>query len=365
MAELRKRGGEDARGSPPARFSNGNEAVPFTVTKAMPNPSAYEQFVGGIGASCFALVYIVAPIWLLSAVWLLCTAPFAVNTWIIISPIVLSAVLPPVASKQFLQQWPFKYMPAYFDYEEVREMDDEQIQHLMATKRVLMCAQPHGVFSFGGACAGVEWSKKWWDPNMSPTAAASSVMLTPIVKHVVGLFGVCDASSKGLSKTLAKKSAVLYCGGIAELFLSSTEEERLFILKRKGFIKLALRTGRIALNRAGICMMSEQPILMPSGCAMTMPTNPSPPFAHCLRRGGRAPVLLRQHLRAVRVQKRHAQTSGAQDWRVPHVLLGAVRPADPARHEGGGRPGAADGAAADRRADAGGHRQVPLAVRDV
>ena len=40
----------------------------------------------------------------------------------------------------------------------------------MKTRKVLLCIQPHGVFSFGGACAGVEWSKKWWKPEDCPTA---------------------------------------------------------------------------------------------------------------------------------------------------------------------------------------------------
>ena len=41
----------------------------------------------------------------------------------------------------------------------------------------------------------------------------------------------------------AGKSAVLYIGGIAELFLASHSEEKLFAAKRKGFVKLARRTG--------------------------------------------------------------------------------------------------------------------------
>ena len=67
---------------------------------------------------------------------------------------------------------------------------------------------------------------------------------TPLVKHIVGLFGVCDAAAKPLGRRLAAgKSAVLYIGGIAELFLSSSSDERLFARKRKGFVKLALRAG--------------------------------------------------------------------------------------------------------------------------
>lgn len=48
---------------------------------------------------------------------------------------------------------------------------------------------------------------------------------------------------RSLSKALKISSVVLYIGGIAELFLCSDQEERLFIKKRKGFVKLAMRAG--------------------------------------------------------------------------------------------------------------------------
>ena len=75
-----------------------------------------------------------------------------------------------------------------------------------------------------------------------PTAAASVVLQFPLLKHVIGIFGLIDVSKKNLLKHVGKgKSFVLYPGGIAELFLSSPTEE--VVLCRKGFIKLALTTG--------------------------------------------------------------------------------------------------------------------------
>jgi 2-acylglycerol O-acyltransferase 2 len=62
------------------------------------------------------------------------------------------------------------------------------------------------------------------------------------MKHVIGIFGLIDASRKSLTSRLTKgKSFVLYPGGIAELFLSSPTKEAIFA--RKGFIRLALQTG--------------------------------------------------------------------------------------------------------------------------
>ena len=79
------------------------------------------------------------------------------------------------------------------------------------------------------------------------TAVADAVMYTPILKHVLGIFGLISASKKSLQATLKKPgiagSVVLYVGGMAELFLSSEHEERIYLKKRKGFIKLGLQEG--------------------------------------------------------------------------------------------------------------------------
>jgi 1-acyl-sn-glycerol-3-phosphate acyltransferase len=76
---------------------------------------------------------------------------------------------------------------------------------------------------------------------------AEAVLRTPILKHVMGIFDLISASKSSLMKQLKKPgvegSIVLYVGGMAELFLSSEQEETLYLKKRKGFIKLALQTG--------------------------------------------------------------------------------------------------------------------------
>lgn len=106
---------------------------------------------------------------------------------------------------------------------------------------------PHGVISFGGICSGLAGSDFGLNLRQEvidrfPTAVASVVIQFPIMKHVIGMFGLLDASKKSLTRRIkAGKSFVLYPGGIAELFLSSPKEE--MILVRKGFIKLALTSG--------------------------------------------------------------------------------------------------------------------------
>ena len=81
------------------------------------------------------------------------------------------------------------------------------------------------------------------------TGVASALLKFPILKHVMGIYGLTSASGGNVRKILRTKnkgidgSLVLYTGGIAELFKSSRKEERLYLKNRKGFIKIALREG--------------------------------------------------------------------------------------------------------------------------
>jgi 2-acylglycerol O-acyltransferase 2 len=81
-----------------------------------------------------------------------------------------------------------------------------------------------------------------------PTAVADALLYTPVLKHILGVFGLISASKKSLVRVLTQNRGpegcvVLYVGGMAELFLSCDRQERLYLKNRKGFIKLALSTG--------------------------------------------------------------------------------------------------------------------------
>ena len=69
------------------------------------------------------------------------------------------------------------------------------------------------------------------------------MMKSEILKNLMGIFNLVDASASSLKRRLKISSVLIYIGGIAELFLSCRTEERLYLAKRKGFIKLALREG--------------------------------------------------------------------------------------------------------------------------
>jgi len=98
--------------------------------------------------------------------------------------------------------------------------------------------------TFVGICA---WVSAPDDFRKIKTAVASAVLQTPILKNVMGIFGLTDASARNIKNRLKKQgvdgSVIIYVGGIAELFKSSRKQERLYLSNRKGFVKIALREG--------------------------------------------------------------------------------------------------------------------------
>ena len=120
------------------------------------------------------------------------------------------------------------------------------------THNYILAVQPHGDVSMTSICSGVYNAvhpiyRHRKISGYLPTAVASAVLRTPILKRVMGIFGLMSASKLSITKHLSQTgrgpsgSIVLYVGGIAELFLSSRKQETLYFKNRKGFIKLALQ----------------------------------------------------------------------------------------------------------------------------
>mmetsp|Transcript_22566 Transcript_22566/g.29293 ORF Transcript_22566/g.29293 Transcript_22566/m.29293 type:complete len:307 (+) Transcript_22566:26-946(+) len=191
----------------------------------------------------FSLSYYYAGIYIFSCIALLILYPTNYIIWLSATPLFISILLPPIASPSLLKTYFFRCMLSYFDFEHIDETSYEEIQEIEKTKRIIYTAQPHGVMSFCGMCYGVVAASE--GKKLAPTAAASVILQIPILKQVIGLYGLVDASKKSLVKCLTKRksSVVLYIGGIAELFLSNPNEEKLHLKDRKGFIKLAMTTG--------------------------------------------------------------------------------------------------------------------------
>jgi hypothetical protein len=191
------------------------------------------------------MAYLVAPFYMLTAlVAVSFSFPCWHAAWLYALPILISAVIPPIPMPWVIRL--LTPMLDYFDYEEVFETSPIDVhEEIRQGKNYLCVFQPHGVLSFAGICSAVAADADF--QGRLPTAVADALLYTPLLKHILGIFGLISAKKASMKKTLEKPGAegtiVLYVGGLAELFLSDEKEERLYLKKRKGFIKLALTSG--------------------------------------------------------------------------------------------------------------------------
>lgn len=202
------------------------------------NVSTARWLQGMACSSVFTVTYMFGPIYILGSAALLACRP-SMFSFYFASPMLLSALLPPVTSPYIVSL--LRPMLDYFEYEQIIETSPVDVrQKILDGTTYLFPAQPHGVLPFCGICSAVNGPE--WIPIIK-SAVANALLFTPIIKHVMGIFGLVDASKSSLKKELKKNCVVLYVGGIAELFLSSPTAEQLFLKRRKGFIKLALTEG--------------------------------------------------------------------------------------------------------------------------
>ena len=222
----------------------GTSSKSQTATSSTRDVSRFRWFVGMCIASVFSLVYLVAPVYILTCIISLAFQYPTRNIAIGYSlPMIVSAIVPSISTPRL--SWLLNPMLDYFDYNEEFELDNEAFRVEAAKgKRFIIAIQPHGVISFVGLCS---WVSAPPDFRRVKTAVASALLLTPILKHVMGIFGLTDASASNLRRHLKNEGVdgciIIYTGGLAEMFKSCHEEERLYLKKRKGFIKLALREG--------------------------------------------------------------------------------------------------------------------------
>ena len=228
--------------------SEEKEAAPPVAASSSTNRtkeiSTGRWLLGLFMASTFSCVYFFAPIYMITCfICLICRYPSFPGALILSWPLLLSIL----SSPKRLDCRFLKPMADYFDFETAFELTDDDIKEMLRKnpdRKFILASQPHGVLSYCGMSAAA-----MADPYLGRihTAAASVLLSTPILKNIMGIFGLVDASRKSLQKHFQKPGIdgciVLYVGGIAELFKSSLEEERLFLSERKGFIKLALREG--------------------------------------------------------------------------------------------------------------------------
>ena len=174
------------------------------VTKLKPAPRYSLSWWIGLGvASVFSLSYFFAPGYMLaSLLMLLFRYPSVEWAWFVSAPIFISAILPP-----FSGAWSWRMIRPildYFEYEEIRENKPIDVRkEILNGKNYLCIFQPHGVISFGGICSAANAPPGF--SGRMPTAVADALLATPILKHIMGIFGLISASKKSLQKQLKMK----------------------------------------------------------------------------------------------------------------------------------------------------------------
>ena len=205
-----------------------------------------EQTTGFLVASIFSLCYYITPGWFVATGLTMIFRPFSYQSLALLCPLLISTIIPPLPMGWLLKTRIFQSIPKYFQYKEILEIPPAEMDVITKEKPALICLHPHGVFSMVALCSAVKWSQTWWDPRTTPTAVADSILHVPILKHIIGILGITSASAKPLIKTLnsdTNRGCILYPGGTSELFLCNPDRERLHLLDRKGFVRIALTQG--------------------------------------------------------------------------------------------------------------------------
>jgi 2-acylglycerol O-acyltransferase 2 len=142
------------------------------------------------------------------------------------------------------------FFQLYRDYFPVRLVIDKAVRRLFNQRRnYIFCYHPHGVHSFGALlglgsnCNGI------YDmlPGLSIHIQTLGInFFVPFWREMVRWAGMGDASAKTIESTLASgpgKCVALVVGGAEESLLAAPNTNDLLLSKRKGFVKIALRTG--------------------------------------------------------------------------------------------------------------------------
>ncbi|XP_055303222.1 2-acylglycerol O-acyltransferase 2-like isoform X2 [Sitodiplosis mosellana] len=143
----------------------------------------------------------------------------------------------------------------YFPLDMVKTVD------LPADRNYLICFFPHGILSFGAFVSFNSNHSKWsklFPGIRSKVATLGTNLLLPITREILLSFGVCSASANSLTTLLQQPNnpndksnqdgytsngVGLVVGGAQESFYAVPHTYKCVLKSRKGFAKIALKTG--------------------------------------------------------------------------------------------------------------------------
>jgi hypothetical protein len=137
----------------------------------------------------------------------------------------------------------FVILHDYFSYHKYVTSDFE------TNKNYLWVEAPHGVVPMGTILLGTLFDESRDEYERlakgSPRGIAASVVFRlPWMRHLYSWLGATPATKRSFKKTVERVgSCSVIPGGIAEMFMLDDDNERIFLRKRFGFVKVALEAG--------------------------------------------------------------------------------------------------------------------------
>lgn len=206
-------------------------------------PPASEQTLSSYAIACFSLA--IFPTILLSVpICILFTIYKFISTISLCWGLVLLLVTLLGTFPRRIHVWPsyihsslWSHWRQYFSFEMLQQGE------LKPEQKYLFTEFPHGVFPMG------QWLSQSISELIAPGnryckgAGADITLQLPIWRQMYGWMGVISACKPSIIEALKVYNVCIVPGGIAEMFLSTPKEERVFLKSRKGFIKLAIQQG--------------------------------------------------------------------------------------------------------------------------
>ncbi|KAG8466848.1 hypothetical protein KFE25_008227 [Diacronema lutheri] len=165
------------------------------------------------------------------------SASAAVALAMLVADACLPYAPPALAPNAFGRSWVFDAWRAYFGWEMVVE------QPLDPSQRYLLAEFPHALYPIGQLLSyGVI---EHISQHHKVSGVVASVLLhTPVLRHFYYATGTRAADAKSIQRILAEGgNAAVVVGGIAEMFMDTSDAERIFLRQRQGFVRLAMREG--------------------------------------------------------------------------------------------------------------------------
>uniref|UniRef100_A0A6V1SPI9 Acyltransferase n=1 Tax=Heterosigma akashiwo TaxID=2829 RepID=A0A6V1SPI9_HETAK len=139
--------------------------------------------------------------------------------------------------ESFLRSWVFRVWRKYFDWE-------MKITVPLDPKRKYLFAEfPHGIFPMGSVLSA-SVVQEFFPGQKICGMGASVIYRGPVYRHFMSWIGTRPATKENFKAAYEGDwHTVVLPGGIAEIYLVSRAEERVYLRRRRGFVRVAVQNG--------------------------------------------------------------------------------------------------------------------------